>query len=205
MVNVQGLEPYGSTPLDDYSGLRLSHISSLKELYEAEFLNITVATSNFLLKQIPLNVLMERNYLYKVHKIMFSKVWDWAGKKRTSSKSVGVDKIYIDIELAKFIKDFDYWELSKMDPVEVSARIHQKLVYIHPFENGNGRWARLVTNVYLKQKINKIIFWPEQELFINNVFRNEYIQALQRADRSDYQDLKKIHFDLISDLSSKEN
>lgn len=40
----------------------------------------------------------------------------------------------------------------KMHPVEMSAHLHQKLVNIHPFIDGNGRTSRLLMNLYLFQK-----------------------------------------------------
>ncbi|MBI4208502.1 MAG: Fic family protein [Deltaproteobacteria bacterium] len=38
-----------------------------------------------------------------------------------------------------------------MNHEELSARLHHRLVWIHPFENGNGRWARLIMNIHLKK------------------------------------------------------
>ncbi|OGI03555.1 MAG: hypothetical protein A2X42_00800 [Candidatus Margulisbacteria bacterium GWF2_38_17] len=200
MVILKGNSPYGATPIDDYSGLKLKHINTIKELYEAEFLNITSSTSKYLLKPPSNKSFMDRIYLSKIHKTMFSQVWDWAGKKRISNKSVGIDKFQIDIEIVKLIQDFEFWESSNMDTIEVSSRIHHKLVYIHPFENGNGRWARLVTNIYLKQKLNRIVYWPEQELYINNVFRKRYIHSLQSADHGSFADLVSIHQELLEDI-----
>jgi len=189
--------PYGATPLEDYSGLKLNHINTLQGLYEAEFYNITLAASKYLLKQLSLNKLQDREYFFKIHRSMFFRVWKWAGQKRNNNKSIGVDKFQIDTELLKFTKNFEFWELSKMSPIEISARIHQNLVFIHPFENGNGRWARLVTNIYLKIKLQQIILWPEQELYISNTFRKRYIEALRSADKGNFFELMRIHSDML--------
>lgn len=50
-------------------------------------------------------------------------------------------------------KYFEYYELNKkkMHPVVLAADMHQKLVEIHPFVDGNGRTARLVMNLILLQ------------------------------------------------------
>ena len=37
----------------------------------------------------------------------------------------------------------------KEHPVKTAAFLHHKLVEIHPFTDGNGRVARLLTNLYL--------------------------------------------------------
>jgi Fic family protein len=50
-------------------------------------------------------------------------------------------------------KYFEYYELNinKTHPVVLAADMHQKLVDIHPFVDGNGRTARLVMNLILLQ------------------------------------------------------
>ncbi|KAF5402000.1 Adenosine monophosphate-protein transferase FICD [Paragonimus heterotremus] len=40
-------------------------------------------------------------------------------------------------------------QLTDVHPIEVAALIHWKLVYIHPFYDGNGRTARLLMNLIL--------------------------------------------------------
>ena len=34
---------------------------------------------------------------------------------------------------------------------EIAARFHHKLVFIHPYPNGNGRHARLAADILLKE------------------------------------------------------
>jgi len=199
-VNLNGKIPFGATPLDDISGLKLTYITTLKELNEAEFQNITQKTASLILKPPEIQKLMSRKYLYKVHKLMLGDVWSWAGKKRISNKSVGVDKMIIDIELEKLIKNLVTWEDFQMEPLEVSARIHNKLVKIHPFENGNGRWSRIITNLYLSKKTNQTIKWPEKELYIRSNFRKKYIDALKKADDSDYSILMDLHKSIIINI-----
>ena len=38
-----------------------------------------------------------------------------------------------------------------MHPVELAAEMHERLVTIHPFIDGNGRTSRLVMNLILMQ------------------------------------------------------
>ncbi|MFH1429280.1 MAG: mobile mystery protein B [Candidatus Margulisiibacteriota bacterium] len=197
MVIVSGKDPIGATPLDDYSDLKLDYITTKKELYEAEFANITSTIGKYLLKSFSIDKLMTSTLLYRIHKDMFSEVWSWAGKKRTSNKSIGVDKKNIDIEIHKLLGDFRYWLTSGKDDLEISAFLHHRLVYIHPFENGNGRWTRFVTNIFLKNRINKIIQWPEEEIYISDTFRNRYIAGLRNADDGDYSELISIHRELM--------
>jgi Fic family protein len=43
--------------------------------------------------------------------------------------------------------------------IEISARLHYRAVVIHPFLNGNGRWSRMLANIYLKQNELKPTKW----------------------------------------------
>lgn len=82
-----------------------------------------------------------------------------------------------------------------MEVDEIAARIHHRLVQIHPFLNGNGRWARLITNIYLKKQLHRTLQWPEETLQEDSPFRKKYIAALKKADDGNYQALQKIHRD----------
>ncbi len=56
--------------------------------------------------------------------------------------------------ISKLVEDyFIFYEDHKttMHPVELAAQMHQRLVNIHPFIDGNGRTARLVMNLILQQ------------------------------------------------------
>jgi len=124
---------------------------------------------------------------------MFGNVWTWAGKKRKTNKNIGVDKIQIEIQLKNLIGDFHYWCNQSLDIIEISGMLHHRLVYIHPFNNGNGRWARFIVNIFLRYNLNAYLDFPEDELALTTTIRIEYIKALQKADDLDYKPLIKIH------------
>lgn len=56
-------------------------------------------------------------------------------------------------EIPLYMQEFGNWLNSekpkKMHPVEFAAVAHYKLVYIHPFIDGNGRTSRLLMNMIL--------------------------------------------------------
>lgn len=190
----------GETFLDDVSGLILLHITTRKELYEAEFANISEATQYYLSSQSKLSR-FELTYkvLFEVHKRMFNKVWNWAGKKRTSEKNIGIPVYKIDEEIQKLIGDYGFW-LKEFEILETAVRLHHKFVWIHPFEGGNGRWSRLVSNIIYYKYTKKLIFWPENELQLKKKlsFREKYLEALHEADNGRYKELIKLHKELIS-------
>lgn len=193
--------PPGATPLDteDLDGLIPKYITTRRELNDAEFKNISEASKRFFLSRKKFQFTISS--LYKTHKEMFGKVWTWAGKKRKTEKNVGVDKAQIDVELKKLIDDLEYWLKQDMNTVEISARLHHRLVYIHPFNNGNGRWARFIVNLFLKDHLNSYLDFPEDELLLTTKIRKVYIKALKEADDLNYKPLIDFHKEYISSFA----
>lgn len=66
-------------------------------------------------------------------------------------------------------------------PVEVAARFHHEFTAIHPFDDGNGRMARLLMNLLLMQK-----GYPPVVIRISE--RDEYLMLLREADRREPDD-----------------
>lgn len=55
----------------------------------------------------------------------------------------------IEKQMEDFIIRFKQMEEEKVHPVLVAAYLHDELVRIHPFIDGNGRTSRLLMNLYL--------------------------------------------------------
>ncbi len=179
----------GQTPLDDVSGLRVK-VKSRRELNDLEFKNNTAAARKYLLKNLTdKSAPFTYEWLRKVHKDMFGKVWKRAGAPRNSDLNIGVPKEKIGAEIHKLFYDLGQWELQKDDPREIAARIHHRLAWIHPFPNGNGRWARMIANLYLHKKKIPMIQWPVEQ----KIFRPQYLKALKAADGGDHAPLLKLH------------
>lgn len=75
-----------------------------------------------------------------------------------------------------FISDLNE-KRSKLHPVHLAAYAHRRLVDIHPFQDGNGRTARLLMNLILINAGYCIVSIPP-------VLRHDYITALQQAQRN---------------------
>jgi Fic-DOC domain mobile mystery protein B len=198
-MDAEPSRPPGSTPLspEDFEGLLPRHITTLRDLHDAEFKNVSEASKKYLLAKRRKPFRFDPINLYKVHQDMFGHVWAWAGKKRKSNKNIGVDKAQIDAELKKLTDDLAYWTERGWDPIEISARLHHRLVSIHPFNNGNGRWARFVVNLFLREHGRLVLRFPEDDLIVSTEIRRRYIQALQAADRSDLALLIALHREFI--------
>lgn len=73
----------------------------------------------------------------------------------------------------------------KLHSVELAAILHHKLVYIHPFEDGNGRTARLVMNLKLMQAGFPLVIILKND-------RKKYYDTLAKADKGNYPPF--VHF-----------
>ena len=172
---------------EEREGLIPSYISLRSELNEAEQANILEAQQwAFSRKREVLNT----KFLNSLHKKMFGNVWSWAGKFRRTEKNIGVSAYLIPQELSQLVDDCRYWiEHDTYTPDEIAARFHHKLVYIHPYPNGNGRHARLATDLLLTSLDCDPFTWGRTSLVDAGETRKEYIRALREADKHNYQPL----------------
>ncbi len=190
-----------STPLNDSSGLKLdiSKKYTVEEVYFYEAKNIAKATLKYL-SLVPDKKLAPFNFtwLLTLHKEMFGDVWEWAGELRKVELNIGVKPYLISTEIKKLVDDITFWEKNNsFDIIEIAARIHHRAVQIHPFLNGNGRWARMLANIYLKQNGLSPTKWNDDLLAKENLHRNDYINALRKADNGDYKDLIKMQSNIL--------
>ena len=186
-----------ATPLDDISGLKLpsDKVYSLKEIYIAEANNIAIATIKYLSAP-PSKKIAPFSYewLSALHAEMFSNVWNWAGKFRQVELSIGIKAYQVPSALKDLADDIAYWDTNKTFGIyETAARIHHRAVQIHPFKNGNGRWSRMLANIYLRKSGSMPVKWQEDLLSKENPNRDEYIKALKAADKGDYTTIIEMH------------
>ncbi|MBO9523126.1 MAG: mobile mystery protein B [Nocardioidaceae bacterium] len=85
------------------------------------------------------------------------------------------------------VEDAKYWfdPGSGMTTDTAAVRFHHRLVAIHPFPNGNGRHARLLTDLVLRSVGAAAFTWGSRDLAAAGEVRNRYIAALRRADAGD--------------------
>lgn len=186
--------PTGATPLDpdETGGLLLSHITTREELNHWEQMNIGEAEEwAFNRKH---KDLLSQSFICRLHKKMFGSIWAWAGQFRKSMKNLGVQPWQIALEVNQLCQDTSEWiKSATYEPDEICIRFHHKLVWIHPFANGNGRHARLMADLLSKQIFNNEPFtWGRTDLMGPGKSRASYITALQAADQQDYSLLQKF-------------
>lgn len=182
--------PQGATPLEDSEGLKLKGITTMAELNAAEAENIYKAIIKHLHRKRNLKASwFSESFLRKVHKDMLGDVWTWAGQYRKTDTNIGVRAYQIREEMLKLCHDVSYWEKhpKSMSILERAVHIHHRLAWIHPFPNGNGRHARLVSDIYLKAHHHPQPIWPST--IKADEARSQYILALKKADQGNWEPL----------------
>ncbi len=186
--------PEGATPIgpDEAGGLLLTHITTRGELDRWEQDNIVEALI-WLEKTTPADILNEQ-FVKELHRRMFASVWKWAGHFRRIDKNVGGPWYQISTNLKNLFDDVRLWiELQKYPPDEMAIRFHHRLVLTHPFPNGNGRHARLMTDLLLENILNCPRFtWGSEDLSRAGNSRQRYIAALHAADKYNYEPLREF-------------
>ncbi len=190
----------GETPIDP-SGLRDRSIGTRAELNKVEAENIRKAYVKYLTakptrKYAPFNY----DWLFRLHYEMLHEVWEWAGKPRTRELNIGVTWSDVPQQLGALVLDLETWcESSQVSLIEQSARLHHRAVWIHPFYNGNGRWARMLAGIWLRLHSGPLLNWPEEHIEEASIIRDEYLATLRKADEGNFAPLTELHQEYASD------
>jgi Fic family protein len=122
------------------------------------------------LKENPLENVTNVDFLRWIHREFYSqmpenlrwakgdggeKIWVEAGELRERLVVVGHHVAPVPNSLGSFLKRFDeVYKPSKMNglrPIVALSAAHHRLMWIHPFLDGNGRVARLFTDAYFEK------------------------------------------------------
>jgi Fic-DOC domain mobile mystery protein B len=181
-----GPEPDGATPVDpdEAEDLIPSHVRTRGELNEWEQANILEAAAWVeRTRADPLDEAAIRG----LHRRMFDRTWKWAGRYRLSDKNIGVHWAQIPVRIRDFVEDGRLWIREGVHPPDEAAlRLHHRLVWVHPFPNGNGRHARLWCDLLTRRMGRPPFPWRSRELDAAGAARAAYIAALRAADGGDF-------------------
>jgi Fic-DOC domain mobile mystery protein B len=183
----------GETPID-VSGLRRKGIGTRAELNRAEAENIRKAVVKYLATRPTARTApFTLTWVKRLHKEMFGDVWRWAGEPRREDLNLGCAWHQVEVRLQALLDDLRFWESAGDPLLEQAARLHHRAVAIHPFLNGNGRWSRMLANVWLKRHGHPITEWPEEAIGSTSVIRGAYLDAIRAADGGDEGRLIDLH------------
>lgn len=152
----------------------------LHDVYEA----VGHAKAYDFLHQLATHKTLEEKDILELHRLFYQQIDnDAAGKYRSIAVFISGSKYPVSPpqKVANDMKKFVAWfnkQESKLHPVEFAALTHKKIVFIHPFIDGNGRLARLLMNLALLRNEYTIAIIPA-------VLRHEYIASLELAHKDD--------------------
>lgn len=176
----------GETPID-ISGIKVPSVRNRRQLNIVEAANVLQATRKYLggpinRRTAPFTFV----WTLRVHQQMFCDVWKWAGRIRSDPLNLGSEPSLIRDHLAHLLGDLESWSQFGTPLGTQAALLHHRTVTIHPFQNGNGRWARLLANIWLHRAREPLIEWPDKTIGDRSEIREEYLSALKSADNGDY-------------------
>ncbi len=194
-VRTIGPEPSGATPIEqeDLEGLIPDFVATRADLNQVEFENITKSLGWAQRRASSLGAegILDYGFMLALHQRMFGDVWKWAGTLRRRETNIGVEPFQIATQSQLLLDDASYWHTHDVFASdELAARIHCRLVSIHPFPNGNGRCTRMLADLYLSSIQARPFVWGSAKLDADGSDRARYIAALIKASSSDdYTDL----------------
>ena len=182
-------EPDDGTPLTDEErrGLRLP-VLTRKELNRAEADNIsrTMTWLFFTRRRLRPESVTREAWLKRLHWRMYDQVWAWAGQYRTTDRNLGVPYWQIPMDMRDLEANVQAWladtSATRYGHDECAIRFGYRLVAIHPFPNGNGRWSRLASDAFIVALGGRRFSWGGASLTEAGELRRSYITALQIAD-----------------------
>lgn len=160
-------------------------------------------------KQLPLN----SNFIKKIHKAGFGWIFpELGGKFRTIdvtvSKHIPTKYYLVPQEMDNFMKDLKIRmkHLPKIsnekflnELISLLAWAHHKFLWIHPFQDYNGRIGRLLINIILLN-----LNLPPIELKVETIAgRKKYVEALRLADNYNFTKLESIFKSAINEMASE--
>lgn len=191
----EGLTSAGK-PLKDYLEAK-NHAEAIDLLYD--FTNSKRKLSESLIKELHALLLKDVEFTYaKGRDGQMVKKPLSPGKYKTRPNHVltisgkvhrYTSPIHVKDEMENLIKWFN--KEKKMHVVEKAAVFHHRFVAIHPFDDGNGRLARLLMNLILI----KADYPP---CVIKNEHRKQYLECLEIADLK--KDLNPFSLFVVSEL-----
>ncbi len=167
---------------------------TLKEIYDIKnsqkvFLNIKNARQE-----------LSEQFIIRIHDELLENIDERKGYRTEDIRVIGggfkaTPSPFISTDMHLLIKF--YGQNANLHPLVLASIMHHKLEKIHPFYDGNGRAGRMMLN-YLLIKNN----YPP--LIIRKKTRNDYLDALKKADSSGLNEKKPDEYRKLIEYIAQE-
>jgi len=118
---------------------------------------------------------INQEIIQQIHEVVTRGIMEGGKYRIQNVKITGVRKTPPDFSKVPRLIDVLISNMKKGNPIEEAALLHHRLVEIHPFTDGNGRVARLLTNLYLMREGYPPIVLKKED-------RKKYYGSLRSAD-----------------------
>lgn len=129
-----------------------------------------------------------------IHEILFSEIYDFAGKIRNENIAKGNFRFAPVMFLDSAINHIDSMPQSTFDEI-IEKYVEMNIV--HPFHEGNGRAMRLWLDHILKMNLNMVVDW-------NKIDKEDYLLAMERSPIRDIEIKHVIKNALTSEINNRE-
>jgi Fic-DOC domain mobile mystery protein B len=167
----------------------LPSLSTRAQLIEIERLNINAARI-WAMRRVVLERgdLLSEAFSRDLHRRMFNGIWRDAGRYRTTERNPGWEPHRIAEGVGMFFDDAEGWlRFSTFTVHEAAVRLHQRLVSIHPWSEGNGRHARLIADIVVAANGEQPLTWGSRAAPGNvGSARERYVEAVKAAETGDF-------------------
>jgi len=138
----------------------------------------------------------------EIHKVWLENIYEWAGKYRQVNVSKDNFHFAAAAHVPKLMIEFEKEYLQKYTPcrfdslrkaIEALTVVHTELVLIHPFREGNGRVARMLTILMALQAGLPPLDFSR----IVGKKKKEYIMAVHAGMNNDYAPMGRVFKSII--------
>jgi len=138
----------------------------------------------------------------ELHKIWLGEIYEWAGKYRQVNVSKGDFPFAAAGRVPTLMAEFEQGALRHYTPcnfknrtevVRALAEVHTELVLTHPFREGNGRVARVLSTLMALQAGMPLLDFS----LIAEENKNEYFAAVQAGLDKNYKPMEKVFSEII--------
>ena len=137
-----------------------------------------------------------------LHKTWLGEIYEWAGRYRKINITKDDFTFAMAAQIHKLMEQFERNQLTQYTPCEFKnrkevvkalAEVHTELLLIHPFREGNGRVARLLSLLMALQAELPILDFS----LIGEHKKQEYIKAVHAGIDRNYQPMEALFSEII--------
>lgn len=137
-----------------------------------------------------------------IHKTWLGEIYEWAGRYRRINITKDDFTFAMAAQIHKLMEQFERYQLAQYTPcafkkrkevVKALAEVHTELLLIHPFREGNGRVARLLSLLMALQAELPILDFS----LIGGHKKREYIKAVHAGIDRNYQPMEALFSEII--------